>query len=364
MRRFVLLCLLLLGWAASCAPGFDPVSKVNTLRILAVTADLPYAQPGDAITFSMTVHDGYGQDGLGAEPRDLEVIWLGGCFDPEGDQYFLCLEQIAQIVAPLDGSGPPPGGFPVDLVKQEVIAASKSGDPGSSEFTLTLPDDIISRRPVPQLGPHYGIAYVFFAACAGNLFAVPLVSAGGGEVPDFPLRCVDEAGNVLGSESFSIGYTQVYAFADGRTNDNPPIDGIALDGVPIGLPEEESLPTVPACPVGAEERRQASCGSDPPTGDCTKIAVQAMIGDIAEIDGTELDVEGNPLREIIWVTYFSDGGDLDPSLSLVSDATKGYLDDFDAEWIPPAEPGIYSLWAVARDQRGGSTVIRRFVRVE
>src|SRR5690606_36873989 len=35
MRRWILLCLLLMGWAAACAPGFDSVSKVNTLRILA-----------------------------------------------------------------------------------------------------------------------------------------------------------------------------------------------------------------------------------------------------------------------------------------------------------------------------------------
>src|SRR5690606_18668524 len=127
----------------------------------------------------------------------------------------------------------PPGGFPVDFIKQEMVSGSRSGDIGTSEFTLTLPDDLVSSRPVPQAGPHYGIAYVFFAACAGNLVAVPLENPGGGQVPDFPLRCVDPEGNVLGSESFSIGYTQVYAFADMRDNTNPPIDGLSLDGAAI-----------------------------------------------------------------------------------------------------------------------------------
>ena len=362
MRRWILLCLLLMGWAAACAPGFDPVSKVNTLRILAVTIDKPYAQPGDEITFSMTVHDGYGEGGDGAVPRSLEVLWLGGCFNPVGDQYFLCLEQIAQLVAPLGGGTPPPGGFPVDLIKQEVVPGSRSGDIGTSEFTLTLPDDIITSRPVPQAGPHYGIAYVFFAACAGNLVAVPLESPGGGQVPDFPLRCVDPDGNVLGSESFSIGYTQVYAFADMRDNTNPPIDGLSLDGAAIDAAGE--LPVVPACPVSAEDRRTASCGSGEPTEDCQKIRVGAMVRDSAELDPGATDIDGNPAREIIWVTYFSDGGDVSPSLTLVSDATKGYQPDFSTEWIPPADPGIYSLWAVARDQRGGSSIIRRFVRVQ
>jgi hypothetical protein len=361
MRRWILVCLLLLGWAAARAPGFDPVSKVNSLRVLAVTIDRPYAQPGDAITFSMTVHDGFGEDGEGSRPRDLEVLWLGGCFNPIGDQYFLCLQQIADLVAPL-GGGSSPGGFPAHLIKQEVVPGTRSGDIGTSEFTLTLPDDIISSRPAPQAGPHYGIAYVFFAACAGNLIAVPLEDPGAGQVPEFPLRCVDPEGNVLGSESFMIGYTQVYAFADQRENDNPPIDGLSLDGVPIDAAGE--LPVVPACPVSAEDRRGASCGTGEPTEDCRKIRVGAMIRDVAELDPGATDIDGNPAREIIWVTYLGDGGDLSPSLSLVSDATKGYQPDFSAEWIPPADPGIYSLWAVARDQRGGSAIIRRYVRVQ
>lgn len=362
MRRWILVCLVVMGWAVACAPGFDPVSKVNTLRILAVTIDKPYAQPGDDVTFQMTVHDGYGEIGDGAAPRDLEVLWLGGCIDPPGDQYFLCLEQIAEILAPFAGGGPPDGGFPLELIKQETIPGSRSGDVGTSEFTITLPSDIISRRPVPDVGPHYGIAYVFFAACAGNLIAAPLDSPGGGDVPDFPLRCVGPDGDVLGNESFSIGYTQVYAFADARENQNPAIDGLSLDGVAIDTLTD--LPVVPACPVSAADRRTASCGSGEPTGDCVKIRVGAMIGDIAELDPGATDIDGNPARETVWVTYFSDGGDLSPALSLVSEATKGYQADFSTEWIPPADPGIYSLWAVARDQRGGSSVIRRSVRVE
>jgi hypothetical protein len=351
---FVAALAMVLG--PSCTPGFDPPSKVSTLRILAVTMDNPYAQPGEEVTMRMTVHDGLGEPG--AAPRALQVLWISGCVDPEGDQYFLCFEQLAETFAPLAQGGLPPP----DVFKLEDVPPELNGVPDALEFSFRLPDDIVSRRPPPQGGPHYGIAYVFFAACAGRLAPTELVSLGG-EVPEFPLNCLDEAGNELGPESFIIGYTQVYSFADGRENANPPIDAITLDGV--ALPTDPAdAPTVEACPVTEAQRRETACGSDQPVDDCRKYLLGAMIGDHAEIDADNLDVDGNPLREVVWVSYFIDGGDLDPSLALVNDATKGYLEDFDSEWTPPDVPGLYTVWAVVRDQRGGSEVKRGFLRVE
>jgi hypothetical protein len=224
-----------------------------------------------------------------------------------------------------------------------------------------MPDDIVSRRPPPPTGPHYGIAYVFFAVCAGQLAPAPLTAPGGGEVPDFPLQCLDAAGNKLGSESFVIGYTQIYAFADGRTNLNPPILDMVLDEVSIS--EDLAAPTVvDRCPVSEQDRRVTSCASTP-TDDCRKYSLRAVVDDIAEVDPDALDAEGNVLREVVWVSYYTDGGELTPSLSLVSDAIQGYQEDHDTEWTPPSEPGTYSVWAVLRDQRGGSSVVRRSVEV-
>jgi hypothetical protein len=356
LRLLLALGLLSLLFGPSCTPGFDPPSKVSTLRILAVTMDRPYALPGDDVTMRMTVHDGLGDPGV--TPRALQVLWIAGCVDPEGDQYFLCFEQLAETFAPLAQGGIPPA----DVFKLEAVTPEQNGAPDALEFTFTLPDDIVSRRPPPQGSPHYGIAYVFFAACAGQLAPTELVSLGG-EVPEFPLQCLDEAGNKLGADSFVIGYTQVYAFADGRENLNPPIDAITIDGAAIPA-DADDAPVVEACPVSEQARRETGCASDRPVDDCTKYQLGAMIGNHAEVDADNLDVDGNPLREVVWVSYFIDGGDLDPSLTLVSDATKGYLEDFDTEWTPPETPGLYSIWAVVRDQRGGSEVMRRFVRVE
>jgi hypothetical protein len=339
----------------SCTPGFELPSKVRTVRILAVTADAPYADPGERVTLRMTLEDGKGDPDSG--PRPIQIVWLAGCVDPEGDQYFLCLGQLAELLGPLAQGGDPPE----DLVKIAVALPVDQGTPNKSEFSFELPDDIVSRRPAPAAGPHYGIEYVFFAACAGQIAPAPLTSTGG-EVPDFPLYCLDTAGNRLGADSFVIGYTQVYAFADGRRNANPPVDDITIDGTPI--PDDPDLaPVVPLCPVSEEERRLASCGAKP-TEDCQSFMLKAIVGDVAEVDPEAFGIEGEPLREVLWVSYFSDGGDFDPSLALVSDATKGYQDEHETEWSPPPTPGLYQLWAVVRDQRGGQTVIRRWLRVQ
>jgi hypothetical protein len=356
MRRSLLLSLVLALLAAqSCAPGFDPPSVVSTLRVLAVTADKPYALPGEEVTLRMTVHDGLGDaDG---HPRSLQILWVAGCFDPEGDQYYLCFAQLAETFAALEGGAPP-----TDLVSLQVASPEASGVPDAHSFAFTLPEDIVSRRPVPDEGPHYGIAYVFFAACAGTLAPAPLEQVGT-TVPELPLRCLDAEGNPQGPDSFVPGYTQVYAFADGRTNANPATDGITLDGKAI--PEQgDDPPVVARCPVTAAERRTGGCGTGSPTDDCTHYQIEAVVGDSAEVDPGAFDENGNPLREVVWVSYFADAGDVEPSIKLVSDARSGYLGEHEAEWIPPAEPGLVTLWAVTRDQRGGQSVVRRFVPVE
>lgn len=355
-RRFALfLAVLALFSAPSCAASFYSTSKVNTLRVLAVTIDKPYAKPGDDVTLRMTVHDGLNpQDG----PRPVYILWLAGCFDPEGDIYYLCFEQLIDVLAPLAEGGMPDSG----LFQVSQALPASSGEPDAHEFTFTLPEDIVSRRPVPPTGPHYGIAYVFFAACAGTLAPTELESSGG-TVPDFPVRCLDENGNPQGAESFVPGYTQIYAFADGRENQNPPITGLLLNGVEI--PEDvTAIPTVPRCPLSEDERRASGCTADDPAEVCTVYEITPAIGDVAEADPGAIDPEGRQLRESVWISYFAADGDLEPALQLVSDPVTGLLDDLKTEWVPPAEPTVATIWAVVRDQRGGSSVIRRFVRVE
>src|SRR5262249_40406118 len=65
---------------------------------------------------------------------------------------------------------------------------------------------------------------------AGKIGPVP--PSGTGKAGSFPFGCFDPDGNQLGPDSFVPGYTQVYAFEDGRVNANPRV--LDLDIAPGG----------------------------------------------------------------------------------------------------------------------------------
>lgn len=365
LRRAVLgaLALAALGGpqvAAGCAASFDAPSKVQTLRILAVTPDHPYVtfdpkEPDkDAkVTFTMTLHDGLVNANAGDAVRPIQIVWLGGCFDPPGDQYFACYEQLAQVLEDVFTGKTPPDG---------IAAFGLFLD----KFTLTIPRDIVTRRPAPPVGPHYGIAYVFFLACAGEVKAVP--PDGTGRAPDFPLGCFDpDTGVRLGPDSFVPGYTQVYSFADERPNTIPMINGMKLNDQ--DLPEGNDLslvPAVKACPLTEDERRsQGGCDEEVPAG-CDAVDIKAIVDPekVADDDPEGFGQDGKKLTEAVWISYFADQGDIGPGLKLVNDAVSGFNPDLGTQWLPPAEPGVATIWAVLRDARGGSSVAKRFIRVE
>jgi hypothetical protein len=338
--RRSLLAFLSLGLVGSpylssgCVAGFDPPSELHGLRVIAVTADKPYANPGNTVTFKMTYQDT--PSSPDDAPRHLQIVWLGPCIDPEGDDYYGCYPQFPALLKSAQ--------FGIDL----------------DEFTVELPDDIVTRRPRPASGPHYGLAYVFFAACAGTLR--PVIDEGTGRAGSFPIGCFDKDGQRLGADSFVPGYTQVYVFADGRTNANPAILGLTLDGKE--LPEEEDpkkLRTEETCPLTEDERSATGCEAKDPFSECKAHELKVVV-DPSNVAETDPDAKG--LKEVVWVNYLADQGDLDRGIKLVSDATKGYVDEHEVKWIPPPKTSVVTLWAVVRDARGGSSVVKRLVRVE
>jgi len=353
-RRWVLTGLAALGVAAGCAAGFDPPTEVSGLRVLGVEADIPYAKPGDTVTLKMTVSDGL-RDADG-KPRPLQIVWIGGCINPFGDQYYLCLSQFASLLG-----GAMNGGGSTDLVKFAVTTPEQDGEPGASAFSFTVPEDIISQRPAPDDGPHYGIEYVFFAACAGTIAPADFTQTGA--VPEFPLKCLDADGNAQGADSFVPGYTQIYAFADGRSNTNPPTTALLLDGKELPT-DPADAPTVARCAVTSEDRKLTGCAKPPELDACEEHKLSATVPDVAEPLPDSGGAFGGALRETVWVSYFADEGSLGAGIALVSDSSKGYQAEHETTWLPPSEPGLVSVWAVTRDQQGGQSARRGWVRVE
>lgn len=370
LRRAILATLgaaALFGPAAfsGCAVNFSPPGKINSLRVIAVTTDKPYIEPIPAeecaadperctVNFEMEVHDGLGD--ANGDPRPINILWIGGCFNPQGDQYSLCIfpalaifdQSKDAIDAIKDGETPQfPPGLPVGL---------------GAKFSMMVPDIVSSREP-PQFGPHYGIGYVFFLACAGYFGLLDEDPSAAG---NFPIGCFDyETGKPQGAESFVPGYTQIYSFADGRLNQNPPILGLTIDGEEI--PEDlDEIPTIPRCDVPPDERNQpASCTREDPFTACKAYEIQVEVPeDVGEVDPDAKGDQGQQLTETVWVNYATDTGDFSSDIKLINDPQTGYQEEHKVQWIAPAEPGLATIWAVVRDARGGSSMVVRYVRVE
>lgn len=370
LRRAILATLgaaALFGPAAfsGCAVNFSPPGKINSLRVIAVTTDKPYIEPIPAeecaadperctVNFEMEVHDGLGD--ANGDPRPINILWIGGCFNPQGDQYSLCIfpalaifdQSKDAIDAIKDGETPQfPPGLPVGL---------------GAKFSMMVPDIVSSREP-PQFGPHYGIGYVFFLACAGYFGLLDEDPSAAG---NFPIGCFDyETGKPQGAESFVPGYTQIYSFADGRLNQNPPILGLTIDGEEI--PEDlDEIPTIPRCDVPPDERNQPpSCTREDPFTACKAYEIQVEVPeDVGEVDPDAKGDQGQQLTETVWVNYATDTGDFSSDIKLINDPQTGYQEEHKVQWIAPAEPGLATIWAVVRDARGGSSMVVRYVRVE
>lgn len=363
-RRFILasVALAMLGGHAlssGCAAGFAPISNVDGLRVLAVQADKPYAKPGDKVTFEMTYWDGFVDPADPEASRQINVVWLGGCFDPPGDAYYGCYASLGTQLGSLFSADFNPA---TDIPKLLATGLFGIGD----RYTLTLPEDIVSRRPKPTGGaPYYGIAYVFFLACAGEIRPVP--QEGTGAAGSFPIGCFKTGTNErLGQDSFVPGYTQVYAFADGRTNENPVVTGMSIDGKRF---LKDDIIEVEACPITADERLgPPGCGRADPSKDCKNYEIDITLpeddGLVAEIDPDARQPDGTNLRESVWVDYFADKGSFNAPIKLVSDAVEGVQDSHSVDYSPPADAGPVRIWAVVHDARGGQRVVTRNLRVK
>jgi hypothetical protein len=374
-RRFVLGGAVLAALAApllsgsGCGGALDSISKIDTLRVLTVVPTVlddahptpgtevtgSYARPGDSVTLSMSYYDGYTDPTTGAMlSRNVQILWLAGCYDPPGDAYYQCYSQLADVLKSFDPASPDPNyvGF-------------------GPTFTTKVPSDIVSRRTKPEIGPYYGIAYVFFAVCAGTIKAIP--PSGSGQAGSFPLGCFDDKGNQLGAESFVPGYTQIYSFDDDRLNQNPKVKGMVIRSAKGLTVEQAPLLEGPDkaaklafCGVSEDDRNAPpSCSKPDPSAECTTYTIDIDVDDsVAEIDPDSSSADGTPLKEVVWVDYFAEKGDFDTEVKLVNDATTGLIADHSTKYLPPTEPGLVTIWAVVHDARGGSTVLTRYLRIE
>jgi hypothetical protein len=321
-RALVLACGAFL---VGCGAELDRSSDVTGLRVIAVQKDKPYAEPGETVAMKMLFVDGSEDAG-----RPIQIGWLGGCIDPPGDLFQGCFA----------------GAFDPAAFKFE------QGD-SRTDFSFDLPADIITRRPRPQdpLQPPYGIAVVFFAACAGTLSFDP---AGGG----FPLRCLDADGRPLLSRDFVAGYSTIYSFV-GFPNQNPLVaDGFSFAGKDVSAElscvEDECLGSGLDPEMIPEELHVKACPEDGDPVACPGVPLRPLIDRAsAERDEVTAVAYGRNYQEMLWISYYATGGRMKSDTRLVNDATRGWNADHGTEFYAPSDPGKVRILAAVHDNRGG-----------
>lgn len=322
--------------AACAGEGFDPASRVDSVRLFAVRADKPYAKPGDVVTL-----EGLVTDARKERPRPLKLYWLPvACLNPRDDLYYLCFAALsgggAARLFPAgdaaDAGGAPPapgtedagglGELPpgLDLTSQLVEGPT---------FSFRMPDDAVQERSGV---PPYGVVFVFNVACAGRVVFGAVDAAKGPQ--QLPIVCADENGEPLPPSDYVIGMSRVYAYAD-RVNTNPVIEAVTLDGQPI---DPAAGVTLDRCTTGK-------------LGDCEGVKFDVRVSDESWEENASPGNEG--AREQIWVTYYSDRGALQDEARLLFDTRSGRISGSEIMFRPFKEPGEGHLWAVVHDNRGG-----------
>lgn len=331
--------LLAVGVCLGCDPSFEPQTIVDDLRVFAVHKDNPYPRPGDDLTLTILWGDGSEE-----APRDIEILWISGCFNPPGDLFTGCLDSFAEL--DMNGGN-----------------AGEIGLGEGNQYTFQVPADIISRQGAFTGGQRpFGTAFVFFAACAGRIDEAPVSD----EELEFPIACYGPDGAQLGADDFVAGYSQTFIYDD-LTNNNPIITGVKFRGQ-----EVTSACIGPACeqpPMSTVECGVtpcvAPCAADGDKKECPEFTVEPIVDRAsAEVDDGSTEFENRQLLEQIWMNYYADGGRMGGNVKLVNDAIEGFNDDFSAVWRPPAKPGVYHIYSVVHDNRGGADWVRFAVGVQ
>lgn len=325
---------------AGCGPELDPISRIETLRIIGVQKDLPFAKPGETVELSMLYEDTREGD------APVETFFAFWCVNPPGDNFGECL------------ASPPSEDSQPQLVT------------GQTTFSLEIPDDILLPSSGPDL-PDSGTAVVFFGVCSGKLQSVLLEedgfdAASAGEVASGEAlipRCLDDEGKDVGPDDFLIGYSTVLVYEDLR-NQNPILEGFVLgdeemelDCIDLDCDGPFALPELDGCEPGVVCIE--ACEEDSDIELCPAIEVSAQVNpQSAEEDELAEVAYGTKLEESIWVSYFVDRGLVSPPLKLVNDAEAGFQSDYSTRLYAPKEPGPLRIWAAVRDNRGGVTWLR------
>ena len=344
-RLVLLLALAVVAALVACGgEGFDPASKVDSVRLFVVRADRPYAKPGETVTLEALLTDARKD-----KPRPAKLYWIPIlCLNPKDDLYYLCFAPpgdagnqagatriipLGPLAAATADGGAGAGGNPFASIPTGVDLAPFL--PQGPTFSFRMPEDAVQPR---QGTDPYGLAVVFNVLCAGRIEFAPRDPEGGPQ--QVPVLCTDENGVKLPPSDYVIGISRVYAWSE-RVNTNPLIEKITFEGNDV---DPAKGVTFERCTT-AKER------------DCKENKLDVRVPDSSwEANPADVTREGE-LREQIWVDYYSDIGKFDDEARLLFDTRVGRVSESEVKFRAPRDVADGTLWAVVHDNRGGAAWI-------
>jgi hypothetical protein len=339
MRRPVLVPGLAALSVLACQAPFPPPSEVKELRVLATRAEPASGTPGATVSMDLVVADG-GGDPNATQPRELELAWFAGCHNPPTRQFFACYPYLQALAAQA----------PTRLRDVELTALPPGSLGFGDRFELRLPENILSAAPrVPSDPVHFGVSYVFFAVCAGELRTRP-------ELGDrVPLACVDPQTDVeLGREDFVTGFATLFSYENG-VNENPALESVTFDGAPLvetACTEDTDCESLDGAasfvcgPLGRCARKVAPCARS--ANPCPPFRVTPGI--------TRSSAETLPTDEgeIVWAKFYATQCRFEHDAQLVNDRKTGWVDGVASNWRARDADCFVRLWVTLHDQRGGA----------
>lgn len=340
--------LVLLGVAAfglgGCVDAFEPQSELSSLRVMAVRPSPASGSPGAEVTLDMLLRDGPLPPEPNTMEREVEIAWFGGCHNPPSRQYYACLpylREAAKLLSPsvvdTPTAGIPPGYFGI-----------------GPRFPFTLPNDILSGAPRISTDPvHYGVSYIFFAVCAGELRPRPDLQ------DQVPLDCVDRGSKKpLGSRDFVLGFTTLYSY-EGVQNETPVLLGaefgraaLGANDVPVACQGDEDcaeLATAKEWPFACSSARVCSPAAERCVkGNCPNYRLWP------QVDPSSDEIVPGGKHEIMWASFYATGGEVGSETQLVNDRNAGLLGGYATDWQPPESSGTVRFFITLNDQRGGA----------
>ena len=294
----------------ACDPEFDPTSEVNSIRVLAVQADTPFAAPGETVHLQALSHD----------PSDRPITWAwASCDEPASSSIEACLANIVETT--IETGAPPLLGMGAGL----------------SQIDLPIAPDAIERLP-PAARPQ-ALVGVLSVACPGDLEL-----AENGTSPLLPFRCT-EAGTdrELDLHDSIIGIKRVF-LRETERNQNPVIESVLFDGEAWA---EDDVKEVDGCT--SEEHVYDDCPG----------AVRHRIQAVLTPDSFEAgsDEFGRGFDEEVIVQHYTESGIVEDEVRIGEESETG--------WVARASASgsELSVWFIARDDRGGVAWAERRVRV-